>query len=263
MNKQSNSYTVLYATVIVVIVAIALTFAAIQLKPRQDRNIEVEKMSAILTTIGQSDGIATAKDKDAYIRDQYKRYITGSYMVDSTGAKVEGDAFASLGDLPAVFADGNNAFPVFEATMDNGEKLFVVPMTGKGLWGPVWGYLAMDNDGNTIRGAVFDHKGETPGLGAEIATPVFGSQFISKTIFDGREFVSIDLTKGRGSSAGNDHAVDAISGGTLTSNGVKAMLFDCLDKYVGFFDSLRAQEPVMVEGEAADSIQNPTVETVE
>lgn len=244
MNKQSNTYIVLYATVMVVVVAAVLTFAAIKLQPLQQQNIKIEKMSAILGTIGQGTEAATAANKDQYIIDEYNKYITESFLVNNKGEKVEGDAFKSLNNLAEVFATpvAERAVPVFIATLGNGKTQYIVPMMGRGLWGPVWGYVSLNADCNTIEGAIFDHKGETPGLGAEITTTAFESQFIGKQIFNGDKFVSVNLTKGVGSSVGNPYAVDAISGGTLTSNGVKAMLMSCLSDYVPFFEQIRANQ---------------------
>lgn len=246
MNKQSNTYIVTYATILVVVVAAVLSFAAIKLQPMQQANVKTEKMGAILSTIGEGEGAATAEDKNKYIETEFGKFITKAFFVDSTGTVNDApteQVLASLNNLPAVFA-ARTAMPVFVATIEkDGKSLteYVVPMTGKGLWGPVWGYIALNDDCNTVVGAVFDHKSETPGLGAEIATKPFEDQFIGKQIFnkEGR-FVSIDLLKGKGSSAGNPFAVDAISGGTLTSNGVKAMLWNCLSDYVPFFEKVQS-----------------------
>lgn len=241
MNKNSNTYIVVYATILVVVVAAVLSYASISLKPLQQANIRVEKMGAILGSIGQGKDADTAPEgKDKYVEQQYDKYIISSFCVDAAGDKVEGaDAFKALDNLKEVFAL-REAMPVFEARLDDGMMLYVLPVTGTGLWGPVWGYVALKNDCNTVYGATFDHKSETPGLGAEISTPAFSSQFVGKTIFDGNEFRSIMLTKGVGSSGDNPYAVDGISGGTLTSNGVSAMLKNCLGDYVPFFDKVRA-----------------------
>lgn len=241
MNKNSNTYIITYATILVVVVAAVLSFAAIQLKPQQEANVAVEKMGAILGSIGVGkDADTAAEGKDAYIKAQYEKYITSSFCVNASGEKSEGDAFDALSKLPEVFTL-KTAMPVFEADVD-GKVLYVVPITGKGLWGPVWGYIALEKDCNTIFGAKFDHKSETPGLGAEISTANFSDQFIGKQLFENGKFVSVDLTKGVGSSEGNPSAVDAISGGTLTSNGVKAMLATCLGDYVPFFEKVRAAQ---------------------
>lgn len=269
MNKQSNTYIVTYATVLVIVVAAVLSFAAIKLQPMQQANVKTEKMGAILSTIGQGEGAQTATDKNKYIETEFAKYITKAFFVDSTGTVTDApteQVLASLNDLPAVFA-ARTAMPVFVATVaKNGKTMieYVVPATGKGLWGPVWGYLALNDDCNTIVGAVFDHKSETPGLGAEIATKPFEDQFIGKQIFNKEgQFVSIDLLKGKGASAGNPYAVDAISGGTLTSNGVKDMLWNCLNDYVPFFEKVQSNSTAetMPAAMTADSVA--TAQTTE
>lgn len=254
INKNNNAYIIAYATILVVVVAAVLSFASISLKPAQQANVEVEKMGAILSSIGEGKDAATAPEgKDKYIKAQYAKYIIGSFCVNAMGEKVDGDAFASLDDLKAVFA-AKKAMPIFEAQRANGEKLYVIPITGAGLWGPVWGYIALGPDCSTVVGAVFDHKGETPGLGAEISTPAFSDQFLlNKQLFNGDKFESIKLTKGAGSSEGNPYAVDAISGGTLTSNGVSAMLKNCLGDYAPFFEKIRA-ENAMAQMPAQDTM---------
>ncbi len=126
-------------------------------------------------------------------------------MLDAEGRATEGeDVFALLGDLKASFDAGK--YPIFAAE----DGRVVIPVTGSGLWGPVWGYVALEKDMNTVAGIVLDHKGETPGLGAEIATPKFQSYFVGKKIFEGDEFVSVALRKGGASAERIDHEVDAI-----------------------------------------------------
>lgn len=241
MNKNSNTYIIIYSTILVVVVAAILSYASISLKPYQQANIRIEKMASILNSIGEGKDVESSPlGKDKYIEQEYNKYIIESFCVDSTGNKVDGgDAFKALDNLKEVFAL-REAMPVFEAKLADGTKLYVVPMNGKGLWGPVWGYMALNDDCNTVYGAIFDHKGETPGLGAEIALPVFSKQFIGKKLFEDGVFKSISLTKGVGSSIDNPYAVDAISGGTLTSNGVSKMLFVCLGDYVPFFEKIQA-----------------------
>ena len=260
MNKQSNTYIVTYATILVIVVAAVLSFAAIKLQPMQQANVKTEKMGAILSTIGEGGDAAAAPDKNKYIEAEFGKFITKAFFVDSTGTVTDAptaEVLASLNNLPAVFA-ARTAMPVFVATVGKGGKSqteYVVPMTGKGLWGPVWGYIALNDDCNTVVGAVFDHKSETPGLGAEIATKAFQDQFIDKQIFNKEgQFVSINLLKGKGASAGNPYAVDAISGGTLTSNGVKKMLMNCLGDYVPFFEKVQSGAAASVPAvPAADS----------
>ncbi len=222
-DKNSNGYILLYSTVMVVVVALALAFVALSLKERQQANILNEKKMAILMSLD-----AATQDYDTFI---------DAYAVDTKGNKIEGiegkAVIDMLSDLTATFASGE--LPVFEAT----DGRVVVPVTGTGLWGPIWGYVALAKDMNTVTGIVMDHAGETPGLGAEIATAKFQEQFVGKTIFEADEFVSIELVKGgvKAGSANAAHEVDGITGGTKTGDGVTAMLSSSLGEYVPFFNS--------------------------
>lgn len=245
MNKNSNAYIIIYSTVMIVIVAILLAVAALSLKSRQEANVVVEKQGAIMNSIGLGKEAETVKDKTQYIKDEFAKYIVESYAVDGNGEIVEGtEAFDLLDKLKAEFAKpvAERKLPVFVAKLDDGKVLNILALYGTGLWGPLWGYIALENDWDSIYGAVFDHKGETPGLGAEIATPVFSGQFPGKVLFENGEFIGIEITKGIGSSSGNNHAVDAISGGTITSRGVQSMLMDCLEAYMPFIDKKRAEQ---------------------
>ena len=231
----------------VVIVALVLAFASLSLQPIQKANQDNETKGAILMSIGQGMDAEKAKDKTAYINEEYAKYIIESFAVDSKGNKVEGaDAFALLGSLKDEYAKPENerVLPVFVGKKDSGEKLYILPLWGSGLWGPLWGYLALESDMTTIYGAVFDHKGETPGLGAEITTAAFQNQFKGKSIFNGNEIVGISVLKGAGSSADNPNAVDAISGGTITSRGVQDMIISNLQGYAGFIEKTKSEDVV-------------------
>ena len=167
----------------------------------------------------------SAQDQD------YDTFID-AYVVDARGEKVEGqDVFELLKDLQGAFDDGK--FPVFEAK----DGRVVIPVTGTGLWGPVWGYVALEKDMDTMAGIIMAHKGETPGLGAEIATPKYQALFVGKKIFKGDEFVSVKLRKGGAQDP--EHEVDAISGGTKTSDGVTAMLYNSLHHYLPLLEAKR------------------------
>lgn len=243
MNKNSNTYIIIYATVMVVVVALVLAFASLSLQPRQKANADNETKSAILLSIGQGQEAAKAKDKTAYINEEYSKYITESFAVNYKGDRVEGaDAFALLGNLKAEYAkpEADRVLPVFVGKNSKGNTLYVFPLYGSGLWGPIWGYLALESDMSTIFGAVFAHQGETPGLGAEIATSGFQSQFKGKSILSGDEIVGIQVLKGAGSSSGNPNAVDAISGGTITSRGVQDMITSNLKDYAGYIEKQKS-----------------------
>lgn len=219
----------------VVVVALVLSFAALKLQPKQRANAETEMKGAILQSVGLGGEISKVKDKVSYTNKLYTKYIVDAFAVDSKGEKVAGaDAFALLGALQDEYEKSaeERVLPVFVSRDDAGVTRYIVPLRGSGLWGPIWGYLALEEDWDTISGAVFDHQGETPGLGAEIATPAFGAQFEGKTIFKNGNFSSVAVVK----NASGD-AVDAISGGTITSRGVEAMLRENLKGYLPYIEN--------------------------
>jgi Na+-transporting NADH:ubiquinone oxidoreductase subunit C len=240
MRSFSNTYIFVFSLIMVTIVAVLLSFVSMQLKPRQEMNVEIEKKQAILTTVGVSGDATEAADKNTFINEEFAKFITDSYVVSYDGKKLDADAFEVTLDLANEIRKPreDREYPIFVYTGENGSKRYVVPVRGKGLWGPIWGYIALESDLNTIAGAVYDHKGETPGLGAQIATDGFESEFDGKTIFnDAGEFVSVMVVKG-GADPSDPHGVDAISGGTITSKGLEAMLVDCLTGYVAYFKEL-------------------------
>jgi Na+-transporting NADH:ubiquinone oxidoreductase subunit C len=224
MNVNSNGYTFGFAAIMVVVVAASLSAVATSLKPMQDKNVELEKMQNILSSIQ----IEVTRDEAAEV---YQEYILEELVV-SEGSLVQGvDAFnVDMAKEIRLENDERNA-PLYVAEKD-GETFYVIPLRGAGLWGPIWGYISLEEDLNTVYGAVFDHKAETPGLGAEIKYPIFTDQFRGKKILDDQgNFLGIDVRKG-GSST--DYEVDGISGGTITSDGVELMILDCLKSYFPF-----------------------------
>jgi len=155
-------------------------------------------------------------------------------VLNSKGEKVDGvDAFTVVLKVEQRKPLEQQYLPVLNASPEDGEKVTIIPVEGKGLWGPIWGYIALESDMNTIYGVTFDHKGETPGLGAEINQYPFESMFHGKKIYEDGKFVSVDVIKG-GTTDDNPHGVDAISGGTITSKGLEKMLFDSMIKYNDF-----------------------------
>ena len=238
MNKNSNTYIIAYAAVMVVIVAAVLSFAALSLKGVQAENARVEKMGDILRSIGEGGDADLVKDKAAYINEQYKKYIVDSYAVNVEGDGVEGaNAFALLTNLKAEYDKpaAERSLPVFVSRNDEGVTSYVIPVWGAGLWGPVWGYVALADNWDTVNGVVFDHKSETPGLGAEISTAAFQAQFKGKHILENGRVVAIRLVKS-GAPDDDPYAVDAVSGGTLTSVGVEKMLKNCLSDYDAYIE---------------------------
>ena len=227
MNRNGNTYTFLYAAVMVVLVAAVLASVSIALKPRLTRNYEIEKKQNILASVNIA---ATAKTAEKI----YAEKVVKEYLVNIKGEEVEGDAFNTDLKKERSKAPEEMVLPVFECQTEDGIK-YVLPVRGTGLWGPIWGFIALDKDMNTIYGANFDHEGETPGLGAEISTPAFEAPFKGKTIFDeSGKLISIIVAK-VGQEAPAAHKVDAISGGTITSKGLEKMLKDCLVGYKTYF----------------------------
>ncbi len=229
MKSFSNTYIFVFSTIMVVIVAALLSTAAMVLQPLQEKNIEIQEKRNILSSIKIK---SNAKDAE----ELYKNYITGSFVINNVGEEQEGvDAFGiEMGSQMKKTLE-QRSLPVFISSLDNGTKKYIVPVYGKGLWGPIYGFVAFNEDFNTIYGTVFNHKSETPGLGAEINTDLFEAQFADKKIFNKNgEFISIDLVKG-GADPESLNEVDAISGGTLTSDGLEKMLYDCLGSYQTYF----------------------------
>ena len=228
MNREGNSYTIIYATVMVVVVAAALSFASLSLKPRQTKNVEVAKKTDILRSVKIA---STAADAESI----YDKYISVTYIINSKGEKVDGDAFNVDLKKEVALPVVDRKLPVYECRLDDGSLKYILPVRGKGLWGPIWGYVALNDDKKTIYGATFDHKGETPGLGAEISKDFFTVKFENKKILDEGK-VYFEVAKG-GVTTKPDFAVDAISGGTITSKGLEAMMNDCLSAYEQFLNN--------------------------
>ena len=222
-DKNSNAYIILYSTVMVVIVAVLLSLAALSLQKRQYANELGEKKNNILQSLGVPDG-----DFDAMVK---------AYVVDAAGNKTEKpaeevfDMMKTNKDLRADYE--RKTLILFEAT----DGRVIIPLIGKGLWDDIWGYIALEKDMNTVSGIVMAHKSETPGLGAEIATPAHQALYKGKTLFEKGDFVSITLRKGGAKDPA--HEVDAVTGGTKTSDGVTAMLRDNLSEYLPFFEKAR------------------------
>ena len=221
MNRDSNVYTVVYAAVMVILVAVLLAFTSQSLRSYQKANEDNDKRQQILRSVNVS---VPANEAEA----KFNELVKDAFLINANGEKVC--------DAQAAFAGGQEGtFPVFVANID-GQTKYIMAMNGAGLWGPIWGYISVDADKNTVYGTDFSHAGETPGLGAEITKPAFSSQFAGKQIFKNGEFKSIAVVKPGKSADGQDY-VDGISGGTITSQGVGNMLFDSLKGYEKFLTS--------------------------
>ena len=240
MREFSNRYIFIYATVLVVVVAAILSTTAVLLKPRQVKNQETEKIQNLLAAINVE---ATFDEAETL----YKKYFKEELGINQQGDVVDNYNVAS-GSMVAgsnrpfnvdvkkqqsLLKEGKPvSFPLYVYEKD-GQKGYVIPLQGAGLWGDIWGNIALASDFNTVVGVNFDHAGETPGLGAEITTKGFHDPFIGKHIYDATgNFTSVIVKKNADATTGNE--VDAISGGTITSVGVSDMLRNDLNFYQNY-----------------------------
>ncbi len=274
MKGFSNTYIFIFSSVMVILVAALLSFIAMRLKPFQEMNVRVLTMQNILKSVHVKSTKKNAEEMfnkyiiDSYVIDSKANKLKGKVAFDvnlkKEAAKI--DKIKKLENLikerkVSPFKTLLSGFIKFKTTnvsevrkqidqitasrylpvyvaVNNSDTVYVFPLRGKGLWGPIWGFIALESDMNTVYGAVFDHKSETPGLGAEINQDWFQEDFQGKKIFKDGEFHSIDVVKG-GADDSDLYGVDAISGGTITSKGVEAMLYDCLISYKPFFEKYR------------------------
>ncbi|MGV6861823.1 MAG: NADH:ubiquinone reductase (Na(+)-transporting) subunit C [Putridiphycobacter sp.] len=232
VNKDSNGYTFLFAIILVVVVGISLAALSVGLKPIQTKNLEIKKKMDILGAIKvESNRKNAVEEFDKYID------LTKSVVINANGEVVDGKDPFNM-DIKKDYRNKNlkvedRLYPLFYATVD-GQTKYIIPMVGTGLWGPIWGYISLNDDKQSIYGAVFDHKGETPGLGAEIKTANFTKKFVDEEISEGNKFKALKIVKdGSGSEL---HKVDGITGGTITSKGVEEMFNRTTEVYVKYFN---------------------------
>jgi len=241
MDTNKNSYTFIFAIVMVVIVAFLLSFAATSLKPLQDANLKQEKMQNILKTVGVD------LDREES-QKQFLNYIKRGIVVDPNGEVIEETKAEDIVEGLAFSGDVKHAvskkqYPIFIAEVE-GKTFYVIPLYGMGMWSDIWGNVALKADKNTIAGINFDHKSETAGLGAEIATKKFQDEWVGKQImknpdagFTSENFASVTAIKG-GADASDIHGVDAISGGTVTCVATSDMFKNRVELYLPYFNNL-------------------------
>ena len=239
MNTNNNIYTVVYSAVIVVVVAAILAWVSTALKPKQDANIKAETISQMLTAARFSTKEDLAKISNEQVLEEYSKHIKEAFVVNAQGVKVRELDLAERELADGLKAQNTNIkkggdleLPVYIFDKD-GRDVTVVPVYGAGLWGPVWGYIAFDEDLRTILGAYFDHDSETPGLGAKIKDdPAFRAQFEGKTADFGSAPAFAIL---KNASAANE--VDAITGATMTSKGLGEAIGVWFEAYKPYFSA--------------------------
>lgn len=247
MEKRAdkNSYTIIFAVIMVFVVGAVLAYAAQSLKPKIDENKRLEKQQNILYAMGvnenvEGSAIFVSTDK---VASEFSKYIKKQVIIE--GDKVTENNEAYLIDVKkeqaAAKSGGVRKLPLFIGEKD-GKTIYVAPIYGKGLWDAIWGYIGMDEN-MVIQGAYFDHKGETPGLGANIKERYFMDDFIGEHLLDeSDDFKGVVVAKGNSDPENankTDNEVDAIAGATITGNGVTAMLKSDLKLYESYFKNLK------------------------
>lgn len=220
INKDNTGYIFLFAGTLIGVVAIILSLLSTSLAPTIAKNNEIKKQMDLLQSIGVESTRTNAKEL-------YEQYIGSnpSYVININGEPIEGSAFnidIRTQHRDKTLSETDKKFPLFVATKD-GQTLYIVPVVGKGLWGPVWGYISLKDDKRTIYGVSFAHQGETPGLGAEISQKFFSDRYVGEQVAnESLEFNEITVVKD--GSGSQPLKVDGITGGTITSKGVEEMV---------------------------------------
>ncbi|NVN19208.1 Na(+)-translocating NADH-quinone reductase subunit C [Muricauda sp. HICW] len=245
INTEKNSYTVVFAVLMVVVVGSLLAFVASGLKPMITENQRFEKQQNILYAMGVNDNEG---DSDVSfvptteVEEAFSKYITQQLVVNGTEASEKDNAYLIevQKELVKVKNGEEGELPLLVGEKD-GEKYYIIPMYGKGLWDAIWGYISVDNN-MVVKGVFFDHAGETPGLGANINQRFFMDDFKGESIMDGNTYEGIAVAKGNNDPLNNDkddNQVDALAGATITGNGVTAMIKESLKLYKPYLQTLR------------------------
>ncbi len=234
VNKDNTGYIFLFTFLLIGVVAVILSILATSLAPQISKNNETKKQMDLLQSIGIESTRANAKEL-------FQKYIGSnpSYVINNRGEVVEGNAFEI--DIRTQHRDKSisedaKKYPLFIANKD-GQTLYIVPVVGKGLWGPIWGYVSLKDDKRTIYGVSYDHLGETPGLGAEIKQKFFTDRYLAETVADENlNYMPIKIVKD--GSGAQPQKVDGITGGTITSKGVEEMVNRTMEIYLNYLKTI-------------------------
>lgn len=227
-NTNSNVYTVVYASVMVIIAAFLLAFVASVLKDKQDANVANDKRGQILSSLN----IRNVED----VTGEYKKVILNDLVLDVNGKVLQEKGGFDVESKDITAKDpASKKLPLYVAKVNN-DTIYVVPLYGRGLWGGISGYLALKKDFDTVYGAYFTHESETAGLGARIVEEEFQDKFKNKKAFADSTFQKVALSLSK-KVEDKEHQVDAITGATLTSNGVSEMFLSSLQPYQKYFSA--------------------------
>ncbi len=247
INTDKNVYTVVFAAVMVVVVGSVLAFLASSLKDRIQENERFEKQQNILYAMGVHENVDEGSvnfiptDK---VEAEFSKYIIEQLVIKGDETTKNDEAYLiDLKKQLTLYKKGETPeLPLFIGEKD-GKKSYIIPMYGKGLWDAIWGFIALD-DTMTVQGVYFDHKGETPGLGANIKQRYFMDDFSGESILDGTRYSGIKVAKGNNdplNNKKNDNEVDALAGATITGNGVAAMIKESVNLYKDYLQTVRAK----------------------
>tara|TARA_R110001632_G_scaffold149752_2_gene267168 strand:+ start:526 stop:1263 length:738 start_codon:yes stop_codon:yes gene_type:complete len=241
---DGNVYTIVFATIMVIVVGGVLATLATGLKPAIKENERFEKQQNILYAMGVSENVEGEGSVNFIPTDlveaEYDKYIKNSYIIQNGKLTESDEAFTVDMKKQSKLPKKERKMPLFKGERD-GKTYFVVPMYGKGLWDAIWGYVALDSD-LIIQGAYFDHKGETPGLGANIKERYFMDDFIGEYIMNNEKYAGVTVAKGNNDPKNlekEDNEVDALAGATITGDGVTAMIKSTLKSYVPHIKTLK------------------------
>lgn len=237
--QQSNGYIIGFAAVMTIVLGGALAFAAQSLKPAQEKakalDTKKQILSAVMVTKGE-DKNELSKIYDGRVK---------SIVVDSTGTEID-SLIAEKVNIrkESKKPHAERSYPVYlyyESGNQSGKPTaYILPLFGKGLWDDIWGYVALEPDFQTVKGISFDHKGETPGLGARITDPNLQARYKGKKLYKGDELISVNMMKGENNKELSPHQVDGMSGATITGKGVNNMLLKYIEAYEGYFAVAKA-----------------------
>ncbi|WP_086476152.1 MULTISPECIES: Na(+)-translocating NADH-quinone reductase subunit C [Arenibacter] len=247
-DTEKNSYTVIFAAIMVVIVGSLLAFMASSLSDRISENERLEKQQNILYAMGVNengdDEGSVNFVSTSTVAGEFNKYITEQLIIE--GEEVTKDENAYLIDLKKeetrAKAGEVRRLPLFIGEKD-GQKYYIIPMRGKGLWDAIWGFMSLDEN-MVVQGVFFDHAGETPGLGANINQRYFMDDFIGESVLSGSRYVGVAVTKGNNDPTNerkDDNAVDALAGSTITGDGVTAMIRETLKLYKPYLETIRVK----------------------
>ncbi|MCP4931676.1 MAG: NADH:ubiquinone reductase (Na(+)-transporting) subunit C [Candidatus Marinimicrobia bacterium] len=232
---RSNSYTLIFTTIVTVILGFFLSLAVTALKDRQSLNVEIDIKKNILRSLDFAPSTENPWTPET-VQSIFEDYIS-SIVINANGETIKGKNPADIN------SDEDSAmYPVYIKTMNNEIDGYAIPISGKGLWSTLYGYFAVESDGLTVKGITFYKHGETPGLGGEVEKPWFQNNFKGKKFVDNNgKLVGVQIIKGNVDETSIEayHQVDGISGATMTTKGLNNFLMDDLKTYESFFSRIR------------------------